>query len=63
MEIYNKLKDLLSSMEEDITKFYEKGNSSSGSRLRKAAQEGKKLFQELRVNIQNKKKEAKANKS
>lgn len=59
MEIYNKLKELVASMEEDAQKFYEKENSSAGSRLRKASQDGKKLFQELRIDVQFKKKAGK----
>ncbi len=60
METYNKLKELVASMEEDAQKFFDKGNSSAGSRLRKSAQEGKKLFQELRINVQDAKKATKA---
>jgi len=60
MEIFNKLKELVASMEDDANKFYEKGNSSAGSRLRKSAQDGKKLFQELRLDVQENKKTKKS---
>jgi len=55
METFNKIKELVTSMEEDAEKFYSKGNKASGSRLRKSLQEIKKTAQEMRIEIQNKK--------
>lgn len=55
MEIYNQLRELVESVEVDATKFYEKGNSAAGTRVRKAMQEIKQLAQALRVDIQEKK--------
>lgn len=55
MEIYNQLRELVESVEVDATKFYEKGNSAAGTRIRKAMQEIKQLAQALRVDIQEKK--------
>ena len=42
MKEYQQLKDLVHSMEEDITKFTEKGTASAGARARKSLQEIKK---------------------
>jgi hypothetical protein len=36
-------------------KFYEKGNKAAGTRLRKGMQELKKLAQEIRVEVQERK--------
>ena len=35
MELYGQLKDLVASLEDDFTKFYEKGNKAAGTRVRK----------------------------
>ncbi len=56
MEIINKIKEIIAGLEEDVTKFYEKGNKAAGTRIRKESQEIKKLVQELRVDVQNNKK-------
>ena len=45
-------------MTEDINKFYEKGNSAAGTRVRKSLQDIKKLSQEIRVEVSEKKKSA-----
>ena len=55
MEKYNKLKDLVSALEEDISKFYDKGNQAAGTRVRKGMQDLKSLAQDIRVEIQEKK--------
>ena len=52
----NKLEELITLLEEvrgDYDKFYEKGNSAAGTRVRKAMQEVKNAAQDLRVDIQN----------
>ena len=41
---------------EDVSKFFERGNNSAGTRVRKAMQELKKLAQELREEVQEAKK-------
>jgi len=51
METYNKMMELLNEVQEDVTKFYEKGNNSAGTRVRKSMQELKNLAQELRMDI------------
>lgn len=53
MELYNKLKEVLESLEVDATKFYEKGNKTAGRRLRKGMQEIKTLAQDLRKDVQD----------
>jgi len=53
MKAYEKLVETLQNTDKDVYKFYEKGNSSAGTRIRKAMQEVKRLAQELRVDIQN----------
>jgi light-regulated signal transduction histidine kinase (bacteriophytochrome) len=58
MEKFNQLKALLESADADAQKFYDKGNSSAGTRLRSALQEVKKLSQELRLEIQEMKNKA-----
>ncbi len=57
MELYNKLKDLVKEMENDFQKFYEKGNNAAGTRIRKSMQDLKKIAQEIRTEVQNKKNE------
>ena len=55
--IYDKLQDLVNDTQSDMTKFVE-GNSSAGTRVRKAMQTIKSLAQELRVEVQNQKNSA-----
>lgn len=55
MENFEKIKELISSTEVDLVKFFEKGNSDAGTRVRKAMQELKNLAQEVRIDIQDKK--------
>ncbi|QNL49725.1 histone H1 [Olivibacter sp. SDN3] len=51
MEKFTELKNLITSVEADAEKFYGKGNSAAGTRLRKALQELKGLAQEIRNNV------------
>lgn len=55
MELYEQLKNLVAELEEDFTKFYEKGNKAAGTRVRKGCQDVKNLCQEIRVDVSNKK--------
>jgi len=55
MELIAKLKEMVATIEAESTKFYEKGNKSAGTRVRKELQELKKLAQEIRLDVQNKK--------
>ncbi|WPV02158.1 histone H1 [Mucilaginibacter sp. cycad4] len=56
MEKIAKLKELVASAETDATKFYERGNSAAGTRLRKTLQEIKVAAQDIRQDVTNKKK-------
>jgi len=51
MEFLNQIQEVLDSVQEDATKFYEKGNKAAGTRVRKAMQQIKSLAQDVRVNI------------
>lgn len=55
MEKFEQIKSLLEGVQGDVEKFYSKGNSSAGTRVRQAMQELKKLAQDLRIDIQEKK--------
>ena len=47
-ELFNKMKDLWNSLEENHTIFSEKSNKAAGSRARKAAGEFKKIVTDYR---------------
>ena len=51
-EKFNELKDLILGLEADAEKFYEKGNSAAGTRLRKGLQDVKNLAQAIRLGVQ-----------
>jgi hypothetical protein len=55
MELYEQLKELVVSLEEDATKFYEKSNKAAGTRVRKSCQDIKNLCQDMRIDVSNKK--------
>lgn len=57
MNKFNQLRELVASMEDDFSKFYDKGNKAAGTRVRKGMQDLKKLCQEIRVDVQSKKAE------
>lgn len=52
MKKFNEFKALLSSLEGDADKFYNKGNNAAGTRVRKGMQDLKNLAQEIRMEIQ-----------
>lgn len=52
MKKFEELKNLLASIEPDADKFYNKGNSAAGTRVRKGMQELKNLAQAIRGEIQ-----------
>lgn len=56
MEKFEELKQMIASIDEDVDKFYTKGNKAAGTRVRKILQEVKKLAQEVRIHIQETKK-------
>lgn len=55
-ERFEELRSIIEAQQEDISKFYEKGNKAAGTRVRKGMQELKKKAQEIRVEIQDIKK-------
>lgn len=57
MELLNEIQEVLNSVQEDATKFYEKGNKAAGTRVRKAMQQIKGLAQDVRVDVSAKNKE------
>jgi hypothetical protein len=52
MQKFQELKDLITSLEGDIDKFYNKGNSAAGTRVRKGMQDLKNLAQTIRAEVQ-----------
>lgn len=52
MEKFEQIKTLIEQTQGDIDKFFGKGNSSAGTRVRQAMQELKKLAQEVRIEVQ-----------
>ncbi|NNF04898.1 MAG: histone H1 [Rhodothermales bacterium] len=50
---FNQLKNLVEDVQDDVTKFYEKGNKAAGTRVRKAMQDLKQVAQDIRVEIQD----------
>ena len=55
MSKYEEIKSIIAEMEGDLNKFNE-GNASAGTRVRKALQALKKAAQDMRIEIQEKKK-------
>ena len=47
------IKGIITGLEDDMVKFYEKGNKAAGTRARKGLQNLKKLSQEIRLEIQD----------
>ncbi|MDT8323976.1 MAG: histone H1 [Bacteroidota bacterium] len=56
MNRYQELLALVQSFESDFEKFYDKGNKSAGTRLRKHMNEIKKYAQDVRMEVQSIKK-------
>jgi len=59
MEQFSKLKEIIASVEADVEKFYNAGNSAAGTRVRKAMLELKNTAQEIRNEVTTKKNETK----
>ena len=55
MEKFQKLKELVASIEADAEKFYTKENGAAGTRVRKGMQDLKVLAQEIRTEVTEKK--------
>lgn len=47
------LKSMVTELEDDMIKFYDKENKTAGTRARKKLQEIKKLAQDIRLEIQD----------
>jgi len=59
MSRLQELRDMLNTFEKDFVKFYDKGNKSAGTRVRKSMNELKKKAQEIRKEVQEIKSQAK----
>ncbi|WP_113638520.1 histone H1 [Nubsella zeaxanthinifaciens] len=55
MEKFAKVKELVASIEEDVTKFYERHNSAAGTRVRNSMQQLKVLATDIRKEITERK--------
>ncbi len=53
MSRFDDIKNVIASVEDDMSKFYDKGNKAAGTRARKGLQELRKLAQEVRLEIQD----------
>ncbi len=52
MKKFEELKALIASIEPDADKFYNKGNSAAGTRVRKGMQDLKNIAQAIRAEVQ-----------
>ena len=52
MKKFTEVKNLIASLEADADKFYNKGNSAAGTRVRKGMQDLKNLAQSIRLEVQ-----------
>lgn len=52
MKKFEEVKKLIESLEADADKFYNKGNSAAGTRIRKGMQDLKNMAQAIRLEIQ-----------
>jgi hypothetical protein len=52
MKKFEELKNLTASIEPDAEKFYNKGNSAAGTRVRKGMQDLKNIAQSIRQEVQ-----------
>ena len=55
MKRFNDFKKMVADLEGDADKFYNKGNSAAGTRVRKGMQELKNLAQAIRLEVQERK--------
>lgn len=55
MDKFKKVQQVIASVEADVAKFYDGGNSAAGTRVRKAMQDLKVLAQEIRTEVTDKK--------
>ena len=52
---FEAVKKMINDLEDDFSKFYEKGNNAAGTRVRKGMQALKNKAQEIRLDVQSKK--------
>ncbi len=62
MEKYNELVRFVQSLEADFQKFYERGQSAAGTRVRKGLSDLRRLCQDIRNDVQAVKAKRKAEK-
>jgi len=53
MNRFSEIKDLITSLEDDFEKFYDKKNQAAGTRVRKGMQDLKNLAQDIRKEVQD----------
>lgn len=58
MKKFEEVKSLIAALEADADKFYNKGNSAAGTRIRKGMQDLKNLAQAIRLEVQDTKNKA-----
>lgn len=58
MKKFQEIKDLITALEADADKFYNKANNAAGTRLRKGMQDLKNLSQAIRLEVQDTKNKA-----
>ncbi|MCS7028331.1 MAG: hypothetical protein NZ519_06140 [Bacteroidia bacterium] len=65
MEKFQKIYEIVTTIKDDVEKFYQKNNKAAGTRVRKAMQDLKSLAQQIRKEVQEikNKQEAEAQKS
>jgi len=54
---FSEVSELVNSLKDDFEKFYGKGNSAAGTRVRKGMQDLKNMAQDIRKEVQDKKNE------
>jgi hypothetical protein len=52
---FSQLQDFVNGLERDFQQFYDKGNKAAGTRVRKGMQELKKMAQDIRAEVQERK--------
>ncbi|REG94600.1 histone H1 [Algoriphagus antarcticus] len=57
MSKFSEVSELVNSLKNDFEKFYDKGNSAAGTRVRKGMQDLKNVAQDIRKEVQDKKNE------
>jgi hypothetical protein len=55
MSRFDDLKNFVLEQERDFQQFYDKGNKAAGTRVRKSMQDLKKMAQDIRTEVQEKK--------